>query len=70
MTPVILAVYFTAFTILGVIALIATGDTRSEKAMLSRARRKRARRRGYVKARVHYDYRVKRHAHNREAYWQ
>jgi hypothetical protein len=42
MTPVILAVYFTAFTILGVIALIATGDTRSEKAMLSRARRKRA----------------------------
>lgn len=62
-------VYGTMFLALGIIALVATQPEPSEKAMLSRARRKRARKEGRVKARVHYDTRVKRHGQNGERYW-
>lgn len=65
----ILMVYGAAFFILGIIFMIALGTTTSEKATLSRARRKRARKEGRVKARVCFDSRVKRHSQNGAQYW-
>lgn len=68
MISAILAVYGVAFFILGIIFVIALQPKPSEKAMLSRARRKRARKEGRVKTRVHYDYRIKRHRKNGAKY--
>jgi hypothetical protein len=66
----VLSVYGVMFIVLGIILLICLPDKRyNEKAGMSKARYKRARAKGYVRCRVHYDMRVRRHAVNGERYW-
>jgi len=65
----ILCVYGSSFFILGIVFMMAIGPTPwNEKAALSRARYRRARKEKRIKARVHFDPRVKRHSTER-SYW-